>query len=95
MNTIYLIGSIVIGIVAIATFYYYHNSVEKSTFITQDNLPKVDFEASQLKVNSSEGDKATSKDNIVEEQIKSVIATKNKWLYPTDGFGKMEEGRNQ
>lgn len=32
------------------------------------------------------------KDEVNQEAVKSEISTKNKWLYTSDSFGKMERG---
>lgn len=71
MNTIYLIGVVVIGIVI--PFYYHYKSGG---------------------VNKKQINPETVKEIIPEiaKEIKPEMPTKNKWLYPTDEFGKMEKG---
>lgn len=71
MNTIYLIGVVVIGIVILFYYHYKSDGINRNQII-----PKI------------------AKKIIPEipKEIKPEMATKNKWLYPTDDFGKMEKG---
>jgi hypothetical protein len=63
MDTIYLIGIVVIGMVILFYYHYKTGGVNKNQIIAE-----------------------------IPTEIKPEMPTKNNWLYPTDEFGKMENG---
>jgi len=77
MNTVYLISGVIILILI-----YYHNKSRRSH--REQINSKIVKEVNPVIQNQNSTDTV--------KEIKPVIATKNKWLYPEDEFGKMEKG---
>ncbi|RTZ05709.1 hypothetical protein [Flavobacterium sp. GSP6] len=77
MNTIYLIC----GVIILTLFYCHHK---------RRRLNREQINPEIVKEVNPENQNQIITDTAIE--IKPEMATKNKWLYPADEFGKMEKG---
>ena len=81
MNTIYISCFAAIGVVVIAKLIYSKSKKNNSSIVSASD-------SSNDGINDQDSDKNESS----KEQNKPEMSSKNKWLYPSDEFGKMESG---
>ena len=81
MNTIYISCFAAIGVVVIAKLIYSKSKKNNSSIVSASDSS-----------NGGISDQDSEKNSISQEQNKPEMSSKNKWLYPSDEFGKMESG---
>ena len=83
MNTIYISCFAAIGVVVIAKLIYSKSKKNNSSIVSASDSSNGGI---------SDQDSDSEKNSISQEQNKPEMSSKNKWLYPSDEFGKMESG---
>ena len=83
MNTIYISCFAAIGVVVIAKLIYSKSKKNNSSIVSASDSSNGGV---------SDQDSDSEKNSISQEQNKPEMSSKNKWLYPSDEFGKMESG---
>ena len=85
MNTIYISCFAAIGVVVIAKLIYSKSKKNNSSIVSASD-------SSNGGISDQDSDSDSDKNNRSKEQNKPEMSSKNKWLYPSDEFGKMESG---
>jgi len=85
MNIIYLTSIVVL---VILLYYCYKSDSLNKEQIKSETTKEIDSEI----INDINTEIANQIIPEAAKEIKPEIVTKNKWLYPTDEFGKMERG---
>ena len=85
MNTIYISCFAAIGVVVIAKLIYSKSKKNNSSIVSASN-------SSNDGINDQDSHSDSDKNDSSKEQNKPEMSSKNKWLYPSDEFGKMESG---
>ncbi|MDC3338292.1 hypothetical protein OAW23_10495 [Flavobacteriales bacterium] len=85
MNTIYISCFAAIGVVVIAKLIYSKSKKNNSSIVSASD-------SSNGGISDQDSDSDSEKNSINQEQNKPEMSSKNKWLYPSDEFGKMESG---
>ena len=83
MNTIYISCFAAIGVVVIAKLIYSKSKKNNSSIVSASDSSNGGV---------SDQDSDSEKNSISQEQNKPEMSSKNKWLHPSDEFGKMESG---
>ena len=83
MNTIYISCFAAIGVVVIAKLIYSNSKKNNRSILCASDSSNGGI---------SDQDSDSEKNSISQEQNKPEMSSKNKWLYPSDEFGKMESG---
>ena len=83
MNTIYISCFAAIGVVVIAKLIYSKSKKNNSSIVSASDSSNGGI---------SDQDSDSEKKSRSQEQNKPEMSSKNKWLYPSDEFGKMESG---
>ena len=83
MNTIYISCFAAIGVVVIVKLIYSKSKKNNSSIVSASDSSNGGI---------SDQDSDSEKNSISQEQNKPEMSSKNKWLYPSDEFGKMESG---
>jgi len=87
MNTIYISCFAAIGVVVIAKLIYSKSKKNNSGIVSAS-----DSSNGGISDQDSDSDSDSDKNSRSQEQNKPEMSSKNKWLYPSDEFGKMESG---
>lgn len=85
MNTIYISCFAAIGVVVIAKLIYSKSKKNNSGIVSASD-------SSNGGISDQDSDSDSDKNSRSQEQNKPEMSSKNKWLYPSDEFGKMESG---
>ncbi|MBT6030355.1 MAG: hypothetical protein HOH13_08615 [Crocinitomicaceae bacterium] len=85
MNTIYISCFAAIGVVVIAKLIYSKSKKNNSSIVSASD-------SSNGGISDQDSDSDSDKNDSSKEQNKPEMSSKNKWLYPSDEFGKMESG---
>jgi hypothetical protein len=83
MNTIYISCFAAIGVVVIAKLIYSKSKKNNSSIVRASD---------SINDGISDQDSDSDKNDSSKEQNKPEMSSKNKWLHPSDEFGKMESG---
>ena len=85
MNTIYISCFAAIGVVVIAKLIYSKSKKNNSSIVSASD-------SSNAGISDQDSHSDSDKNDSSKEQNKPEMSSKNKWLYPSDEFGKMESG---
>ena len=85
MNTIYISCFAAIGVVVIAKLIYSKSKKNNSSIVSASD-------SSNDGISDQDSDSDSDKNSRSQEQNKPEMSSKNKWLHPSDEFGKMESG---
>ena len=85
MNTIYISCFAAIGVVVIAKLIYSKSKKNNSSIVSAND-------SSNGGISDQDSHSDSDKNDSSKEQNKPEMSSKNKWLHPSDEFGKMESG---
>ena len=89
MNTIYISCFAAIGVVVIAKLIYSKSKKNNSSIVSASDSSNDGISDQDSDCDS---DSDSDKNSRSQEQNKPEMSSKNKWLHPSDEFGKMESG---